>query len=160
MLGSTTFKASKFHSEAEYHPQPSRLSCIHSPHSSLDSTRSYSPTPNAFAMGRLQFSLATLSEDQLRRMVTRVASKDPYFCDVIAMELGEIEANCSDADDASQMIPITDPSPRTNRKRSSRWCSNRPRTLSNTLVHFPPTPINAESEQEDCQCYHSGKSYL
>jgi hypothetical protein len=156
MHGSITRKVPQFHSQAEYHPQSSRSSCIHSPHASLDSPHSSFPTSNSRAMNRLQLSLSALSEDQLRKMVARVASKDPYFCDVIAMELGDIEASCSDADDASQMSPITDPSPRTNRTRSSRWCSNRPRTLTNTFVHFPPTPINDESDQEDCHCYHSG----
>lgn len=113
-------------------------------------------------MNQLQHSLSALSEDQLRKMVARVVSKDPYFCDVIAMELGETEVNRSsdgDFDDVSIMATSNNDlssSWTKNRKRSLRRRSNRPRTLSNTFVHFPPTSFNTDSDQEEYHCYHSG----
>ncbi|EKM78042.1 hypothetical protein AGABI1DRAFT_129822 [Agaricus bisporus var. burnettii JB137-S8] len=112
-------------------------------------------------MNQLQHSLSALSEDQLRKMVARVVSKDPYFCDVIAMELGETEVDRSsdgNFDDVSTtMTSNNDPSSwKKNRKRSLRHRSNRPRTLSNTFVHFPPTSFNTDSDQEEYHCYHSG----
>lgn len=140
--------------EVERNPQPSRPSSILSHHPQLEWPQSFFPTPNSLAMNKLQISLAALSEDQLRKMVLRVAAKDPYFCDVIAMELGDVEPYTSEADDAAPTTATNSVSG-SSRKKSKRR-TTRPRTLSNTFVHFPPAPISADSDQEEC-CYHSGE---
>ncbi|KAF9443498.1 hypothetical protein P691DRAFT_797346 [Macrolepiota fuliginosa MF-IS2] len=108
-------------------------------------------------MNRLQLSISALSEEQLRNMVLRVAAQDPYFCDVIAMELGGTESYASDTDDASPTTPTMTRFPLESREKVPKRRGTRPRTLSKTLVHFPPDITGAaESDQEECH-YHPGR---
>jgi hypothetical protein len=107
-------------------------------------------------MNHLHSRLASLSEDQLRNMVLRVAAQDPYFCDVFAMELGDtLDAYTSDVENTSPLALLAQ-----SQKQSCHRRTTRPRTLSNTLVHFPPTrSTTPESDQEEC-AFHPGMSVL
>lgn len=96
-------------------------------------------------MDHLQSRLDGLSEHQLRNMVLRVAAQDPYFCDVFAMELGEA-LNAFTGEDVSCSVA-----------KPCHRRTTRPRTLSNTLVHFPPPRAGTpESDQEEYS-YHPGR---
>ncbi|KAJ3571160.1 hypothetical protein NP233_g3939 [Leucocoprinus birnbaumii] len=99
-------------------------------------------------MDHLQTRLDALSEQQLRTMVLRVAAQDPYFCDVFAMELGE-GLNAFTCDNLPRNLNNGKPLP--NRP-------TRPRTLSNTLVHFPPPRVDSsESSDQEDSLYHPGR---
>ncbi|KXN84880.1 hypothetical protein AN958_12010 [Leucoagaricus sp. SymC.cos] len=108
-------------------------------------------------MNHLQSRLTTLSEHQLRSMVLRLAAQDPYFCDVFAMELEEASDMCfSDVESVSPLTPIL---PQEEVKQTSCCRTTRPRTLSNTRVHFPPPredTSDSDTDQED-YTYHPGR---
>lgn len=137
-------------------PSPSLTPSPPSSSSEAEWQQSFFPISNLIAMNRLQHSLAALSESQLRSMVLRIAAQDPYFCDVIAMELDNPEPCTSDSDNDSPTTPTLIKYPAPFRQNGSK----QPRTTPNTSIHFPPALVNtAESDQEECD-YHPGLCLL